>query len=331
MWLDMQAHAFLEAITIVLCVAAVTTVVFQRLRQPVVLGYILAGLVVGPHVPIPLVADRESIQVLSELGVILLMFSLGLEFSVRRLVQVGPTAGLTAVIQSSVMVWLGFVVARAFGWTARESIFAGALIAISSTTIIAKAFDEQGIKGRLRELVVGVLIVEDLIALVLLVAFPLAAVTQPFLPRWAVVAAFAVLLAVLAVVFWRSAANLHGHVKAGAQTIVEALVTRARKGAAAADRDALAQIDQILPGLGTPTAVRLDETSPAVGRTLAELDLRALTGASVLAIARGDRGVIVPLATEALRAGDVLALAGTHDAVAAAKAMLLTGPGAPSS
>jgi CPA2 family monovalent cation:H+ antiporter-2 len=164
------AHDLLVAIAVVLCVAAVTTVLFQRLRQPVVLGYILAGLIVGPHVPIPLVADTGVVQTLSELGVILLMFSLGLEFSLRKLAAVGPTAGLTAVIQCSIMLWLGFVVGRAFGWTVLESIFTGALIAISSTTIIAKAFDEQGIRGRLRELVVGVLIVEDLIAILLMAA-----------------------------------------------------------------------------------------------------------------------------------------------------------------
>src|SRR4051794_21651540 len=104
------AHEILKAIAVVLCVAAVTTVLFQRLRQPVVLGYILAGLIVGPYVPIPLVADADIVHTLSELGVILLMFSLGLEFSLRKLLAVGPTAGLTAIIQCSLMVWLGFVV-----------------------------------------------------------------------------------------------------------------------------------------------------------------------------------------------------------------------------
>ena len=163
-----DAHAFLTSLTVVLAVAAVTTVVFQRLRQPVVLGYIIAGLIVGPHVPIPLVADPSVVQTLSELGVILLMFSLGLEFSLRKLMAVGPTAGLTALLQSSLMVWLGFAIGRLFGWTTLESLFAGAVIAISSTTIIAKAFDEQGITGKLRELVVGVLIVEDLIAVLLM-------------------------------------------------------------------------------------------------------------------------------------------------------------------
>ena len=164
----MDSHEFLKSLTIVLAVAAVTTVLFQRFRQPVVLGYIIAGLIVGPHVPIPLIADQEIVHTLSELGVILLMFSLGLEFRLQKLVQVGPTAGLTAIIQSSIMIWLGFVAGRAFGWTPRESVFAGAIVAISSTTIIAKAFDEKGIKGRLRELVVGVLIVEDLIAILLM-------------------------------------------------------------------------------------------------------------------------------------------------------------------
>jgi CPA2 family monovalent cation:H+ antiporter-2 len=78
------AHAFLQNLALVLCVAAVTTVLFQRLRQPVVFGYLLAGMIVGPHIPIPLVADEEMIHTLSELGVILLLFSLGLEFSLRK-------------------------------------------------------------------------------------------------------------------------------------------------------------------------------------------------------------------------------------------------------
>jgi K+:H+ antiporter len=164
----LEAHEFLKSLTIVLAVAAVTTVVFQRLRQPVVLGYLMAGLIVGPHLPIPLVADPVVVQTLSELGVILLMFSLGLEFSLRKLAAVGPTAGLTALLQSSLMLWLGFMLGRLFGWTGLESLFTGAIIAISSTTIIAKVFAEQGVTGRLRELVVGILIVQDLIAVLLM-------------------------------------------------------------------------------------------------------------------------------------------------------------------
>src|SRR5687768_15636154 len=165
-----DAASFLRALTVVLGVAAIVTIVFQRLRWPVVLGYILAGLIVGPHVPIPLIADPEVVRTLSELGVILLMFVLGLEFSLSKLVQVGPTAGVTALFQSGVMTWLGFLVGRAFGWTPLESIFAGAAIAISSTTIIAKVFEEMKITGRLRDLVIGILLIEDLIAVLMMAA-----------------------------------------------------------------------------------------------------------------------------------------------------------------
>jgi CPA2 family monovalent cation:H+ antiporter-2 len=162
---------FLRALTVVLCVAAVTTVLFQKLRQPVVLGYLIAGLIVGPHLPVPLVADPDIIDMLSELGVILLMFSIGLEFGFGKLVRAGPSSVLTAVIQTSLMMWLGFLSGRALGWTVLESLFTGAIVAISSTTIVAKAFDELQIGGKLRETVVGVLIVEDLIVIVLLAIF----------------------------------------------------------------------------------------------------------------------------------------------------------------
>jgi CPA2 family monovalent cation:H+ antiporter-2 len=164
----MHATEFLVALTIVLGLAAITTYVFTKLRQPVVLGYILAGLIVGPHIPIPVFADVKIVHTLSELGVIMLMFGLGLEFSLAKLFRAAPTAGITALIQCSAMMLLGFATAQAFGWTMLESIFCGAVIAISSTTIIAKAFDEQGIHGKLRELVVAILIVEDLIAVMLI-------------------------------------------------------------------------------------------------------------------------------------------------------------------
>ncbi len=679
------AHEFLKAVTVVLCVAAVTTVLFQRLRQPVILGYILAGLLVGPHVPFPLIADRAIVQTLSELGVILLMFSLGLEFSLRKLVQVGPTAGLAAIFESSIMVWLGFMVGQAFGWTTRESIFGGAMVAISSTMVIAKAFDERGIQGKLRDLVFGILIIEDLIAVllmailtavssgdgmsavmlakstgrlaaflvglvaigmlivpravraitrlkrlettlvasvgicfsiallaqefgysvalgafvagslvaesgeakhiehlirpvrdlfaaiffvsvgmlidpaivarywlaivvftvvviigkgvgvtlgafltgngtrisvqagmsltqigefsfiiaalgislkttgdflypvavavsavttlttpwliglagpmanlvdrklprplqtfaalygtwveqlratpnqksaaptvkrllkllfvdvalllalfigatrstnsvarfasqklglssgvaivlvvggglflaiplligivgiarglglalaeaalpavgkgrvdlaaaprralvvtlqlavVLVVGLPMLALTQPFVLGWFAPATLGLTIVVLGFIFWRTATNLQGHVKAGAGMIIEALAAQARRNDATADEDAFNQIKHLMPGLGEPVPLRIDENSVALGKTLAQLNLRGLTGASVLAIARGEEGVIVHMASEVLRAGDVLALAGTRDAITAATVAL---------
>ncbi|HXW97600.1 MAG TPA: cation:proton antiporter [Gemmatimonadales bacterium] len=164
----LDSHEFLRNLALVLGVAAVTSFLFQRLRQPVVFGYLVAGMIVSPHVPVPLVANEAMVQTLSELGVILLMFSLGLEFSLRKLFAVGPTAGVIAVLQTSAMVALGFFAGQLFGWTVMESVYAGAVLAISSTTIIVKAFEEQHITGRFTQVAFGVLIIEDLIAILLL-------------------------------------------------------------------------------------------------------------------------------------------------------------------
>src|SRR5918992_2055921 len=117
-----DAHDFLHTLAVVLCAAAVTTVVFQRLKQPVVFGYLLAGMIVSPHVPIPLVADVPTVRTLAETGVILLLFALGLEFSLRKLIRVGSTAGGVAVAETSIMVLLGYLLGRVFGWTPIESI-----------------------------------------------------------------------------------------------------------------------------------------------------------------------------------------------------------------
>ncbi|MBX3226152.1 MAG: cation:proton antiporter [Labilithrix sp.] len=163
-----DAHAFLKTLTTVLAVAMVTTVVFHRLKQPVVLGYIIAGLIVGPHVAVPLHADLKTVQILSELGVILLMFGVGLELNVAKLIRVAPTAGVIGVIQIAIMMIAGITLGNAFGWTRLEGVFGGAAIAISSTTIIAKVFEELKVAPRLRELVYGVLIVEDIVAILLL-------------------------------------------------------------------------------------------------------------------------------------------------------------------
>src|SRR3989442_910340 len=124
--MEHHANVFLTNLAIVLCVAAVTTVVFQRLRQPVVLGYILAGLLVGPHVPFPLVADDEIIRGLSELGVILLLFTIGLEFTVEKLLRVGAAAAIVAAVEVSIQIILRDLPRRIFRWPPRESLFAGA-------------------------------------------------------------------------------------------------------------------------------------------------------------------------------------------------------------
>lgn len=158
----------LTDLAIILCVAALTTVIFQCIRQPVVLGYLLAGMIVGPHLPIPLFANEEVAHTLSELGVLLLMFALGLEFSLTRLRRIAATAGAIATIQCSVMLLLGHLTGRLLGFRPVESLFMAATITISSTTIIVKAFEDRGIKGELAEMVFGVLIVEDIVGILLL-------------------------------------------------------------------------------------------------------------------------------------------------------------------
>jgi CPA2 family monovalent cation:H+ antiporter-2 len=162
------AHEFLRNLALVFCVAGVTTLIFQRLRQPVIFGYLFAGFIIGPNTPIPLVADEGIVRTFAELGVILLMFSLGLEFSLRKLIKVGPAAGAIAVGETSAMMCVGYLLGRALGWSTMESVYTGAIIAIASTTIILKAFSEQGLRERFTRLVFGVLIVEDLIAIFVL-------------------------------------------------------------------------------------------------------------------------------------------------------------------
>jgi CPA2 family monovalent cation:H+ antiporter-2 len=162
--------SFLQDLAIVMIVAGLVTIVFHRLKQPVVLGYILAGVIIGPHTPpLPLIANDETIQTLSELGIIFLMFSLGLEFSLRKLKQVGATAFIGATLAILVMLCAGYSLGQAFGWSSIDSIFLGAILSISSTTIVIKALAELGLnKKPFAQLIFGVLIVEDILAIVMI-------------------------------------------------------------------------------------------------------------------------------------------------------------------
>jgi len=154
--------------------AAVATLLFRRLKQPAVLGYILAGIMVGPHFPLfPSVADRESVEVWAQIGVIVLLFCLGLEFSFKKLIKVGGTASVTAVAEIGAMLLCGFGIGRIMGWGTTDCIFLGAMLSISSTTIIIRAFEERGVKEKkFADLVFGVLIVQDLAAILMLVLLP---------------------------------------------------------------------------------------------------------------------------------------------------------------
>lgn len=167
---------------LILAAAGVTTLLFKRIKQPLVLGYILAGLLVGPHIKfIPTVTDKESINIWAEIGVIFLLFSLGLEFSFKKLVKVGGSASITAIVEVVFMLLIGFAAGQLMSWSVMDSIFLGGILSVSSTTIIIRAFEELGVKHKkFAGLVFGVLIVEDLVAILLLVLLSTLAVSQQF-------------------------------------------------------------------------------------------------------------------------------------------------------
>ncbi|WP_455920885.1 cation:proton antiporter [Pseudomonas putida] len=163
----MHAISFIQDLAVIMLIAGVVTVIFHRLRQPVVLGYIVAGFVIGPHTPpFGLIHDEDTIKTLAELGVIFLMFCLGLEFSLRKLFRVGATAFIAAFLEIVLMIWIGYEIGRWFGWGTMDSLFLGAILAISSTTIIVKALNDLKMKNqRFAQLIFGVLIVEDILGI----------------------------------------------------------------------------------------------------------------------------------------------------------------------
>lgn len=180
----MHDLTFLQDLSIVMIVAALATIIFRHFKQPVVLGYILAGAIIGPHTPpFPLITDEHAIETLAQLGVIFLMFALGLEFSLRKLRKVGSTAFIAASLEILLMIVLGYQLGRAFGWNTMDSIFLGAILSISSTTIIIKAL--EGL-GKTREpfagLIFGILIVEDILAIVMIALLSGFAVTGQIEP-----------------------------------------------------------------------------------------------------------------------------------------------------
>ncbi len=164
-------HAdLIQDLAVIMLIAGLVTLVFHRLKQPVVLGYILAGVIVGPHTPpFALVQDEATIRTLSELGVVFLLFALGLEFSLRKLAAVGLTALIAAVVEIAAMLFIGYWLGQYFGWGRMDSIFLGAILSISSTTIIVKALDELKLKSeRFSQLIFGILIVEDILAIAMI-------------------------------------------------------------------------------------------------------------------------------------------------------------------
>lgn len=166
--------ALISDLALIMICAGIITVLFKKLKQPVVLGYILAGIIVGPHFALlPTAADKTNIQIWADIGVIFLLFSLGLEFSFKKIVNVGKSAIITASANILFMLLIGYHVGLGLGWSTTESLFLGGMISMSSTTIIIKAFEELNLKGqKFTDLVFGVLVVEDVVGILLLVLLP---------------------------------------------------------------------------------------------------------------------------------------------------------------
>ncbi len=169
-------------LALILGSAAIMTLVFKMLRQPLVLGYIIAGILVSPNFTwLPSIVETDNVTVWAEIGVIFLLFSLGLEFSFRKLAQVGGSASVSAFVEAIGMSALGYACGKLLGWSTMDSIYLGAALAVSSTTIIIKAVEELGLKKKkFATLVFGILIVEDLITIAILVLLTTLSVSQQF-------------------------------------------------------------------------------------------------------------------------------------------------------
>ncbi|MCR5408219.1 MAG: cation:proton antiporter [Bacteroidales bacterium] len=169
-------------LALILICAGVMTLIFKRLGQPLVLGYIVAGFIASPHFALtPSVIDTASIHVWSDIGVIFLLFALGLEFSFKKIVKVGGPAIIAALTIIFGMIFLGFTVGSAFGWSKMDALFLGGMISMSSTTIIYKAFEDLGLaKKKFAGLVMSILILEDILAVVLMVVLSTISVSSTF-------------------------------------------------------------------------------------------------------------------------------------------------------
>lgn len=189
----------IEDLALILITGAVTTLLFRSIKQPLILGYIIAGLLVGPYMALtPTVVDSSNVKILADIGVIFLLFSLGIEFSFKKLIRIGGSSSLTAFFEILVIVLAGYLAGRAMHWSVMDSIFLGGMMASSSTTMIIKAFEEFGLKTRrYARVVFGVLVVEDIVVILLMVLLSTVAVTKQF-------AGTAMLLTVFKLLFFLS-------------------------------------------------------------------------------------------------------------------------------
>ncbi len=167
-------HSLIIDLTLITIYAGITTLLCKKFKQPMVLGYVLAGIFAGPYFDLlPTVKDKEDLTLWADIGVIFLLFGLGLEFSFKKMLNVGKAAMITANANIIFMLFLGYNIGLLLGWSTIDSFFLGSMISMSSTTIIIKAFNDLNIKKqRFTDLVFGVLIVEDLVGILMLVLLP---------------------------------------------------------------------------------------------------------------------------------------------------------------
>lgn len=171
-----------EDLALILIAGAFTTLLFRKIKQPLILGYIIAGFLIGPYLKLtPTVVDTENIKTLAQIGVIFLLFSLGLEFSFKKLMRIGGTASITGFIEISICTSSGYAVGRLLGFSIMDSLFLGGMMASSSTTIIIRAFEELQLKSKqFARVVFGILVVEDIVVILLMVLLSTIAITNKF-------------------------------------------------------------------------------------------------------------------------------------------------------
>ena len=174
--------ALFSDLALILVTAGITTLIFKWLKQPVVLGYIIAGFLIGPNFEwFPVINDHTSVETWSEIGMVFMLFGIGLEFSFKKLKKVGGTVGITALTELVTMCVVGFLLGKILGWSQMDCIFLGAMLSISSTTIIAKAFEDMKLyREKFSGNVIGELVVEDLEAVLLMVILSTMAVSKTF-------------------------------------------------------------------------------------------------------------------------------------------------------
>ncbi|HMH25176.1 MAG TPA: cation:proton antiporter, partial [Gemmatimonadaceae bacterium] len=272
----------------------------------------------SPRVPTERSATNRTIRIILLDGALITTVVIGVDVEIDRLSQIlGNLAGMTADR-------VRFVVVLIAGLVTVPLIYGLITSARALGNRLARRAFADAQKGKVdpADAPRRALVILVQVAVVLAVGIPVVAITEPFLPPYQGAFVLAVVILLLLVALWRNASNLQGHARAGAQIIASALANQMASVDGTSDETTLLEdVNAILPGLGEPVAIRVIPQSIAVGKSLAQLNLRGATGATVLAIRRGTEQIPTPLGREVIHANDVVAVAGAHDALAVARAI----------